>query len=167
MKKVTLYLIAMMLLISLVACKSSEQKASEEAAKQPQTQQGGASTGAQEQGGAVDANKAEPDVDNIEIGKAVDANKKVSDETDDFVPSDTVYASIKTDGAAANSKVVARWTFGDSGQLVKEDTHTVPAGGVAWTEFHIKKPGGFPKGQYTVSFMINGDDKGKKTFQVK
>jgi hypothetical protein len=167
MKSIVLRVTLAVMLVALVGCQNKEQKAAEEAAQQPQTQQSGASTGMQEQAGSVDANKSQPDVDNIEIGKAVDANKKITNETDDFAPTDTIYASIKTDGAAANSNVVARWTYGESGQLVKEDRYTVPAGGVAWTEFHISKPGGFPKGQYTVSFLINGDDKGKKTFQVK
>lgn len=169
MKKVWLMILSALLAVGMVACnkKSDETKAAEERAAQPQASQGGASSGPQDPAGAVDARKNSPDADDIELGKSIDANKKVVDSTDDFSPKDTIYASVRTDGAAANAKVTARWTYGDSGQLVKEDSRTVPAGGAAWTEFHISKPSGFPAGKYKVTILVNGDDKGSKDFEIK
>lgn len=147
------------LALALIAAGCNQQRANE----QKQTNSG---TTVQEPAGPIDKRSSAPDVDDLELGKAVDANKKVTDGADDFSPNDTVYLSVKTDGAAANSEVKVRWTYQD-GQLVKEDKRTIPAGGEAWTEFHISKPGGFPKGDYKVIAYVNGVEKGMKTFEVK
>jgi hypothetical protein len=77
------------------------------------------------------------------------------------------YLSVKTDGAAADSEVKVRWTYGEQGQLVKEDSRKIPAGGEAWSEFHISKPSGFPRGDYRVTAFVNGQEKGTKRFEVK
>ena len=161
MKKLKIALLAAAMSAFIVGC--SQNKASEPA---PNTTSSNNGATVQQPMGSVDAHKGQPDVDDLELGKSVDANKKVTDGTDDFNPKDTIYLSVKTDGAAANSEVKVRWTYKD-GQLVKEDKRTIPAGGAAYTEFHISKPGGFPTGDYKVNVFVNGDDKGSKTFEVK
>src|SRR4029077_18095592 len=49
----------------------------------------------------------------IDMGRHLDADHKIHDKTDDFAPTDTMYASIHTLGAAANRTIVGRWTFQD------------------------------------------------------
>lgn len=162
----SLKLVLMLALVASLAIGCSQNKANEPAATNTSDAQNKGAV-VQEPAGAVDKMKNEPDVDDLELGKSVDANKKVTDGTDDFSPKDTIYLSVKTDGAAANSQLKVRWTYGADNKLVKEDTRTIPAGGAAYTEFHISKPGGFPTGDYKVQVWLNGDDKGSKTFEVK
>ncbi len=147
------------LALVLVAAGCSKNRANEQTTKDGST--------VQQPAGSVDVQKPQPDVDDLELGRSVDANKKVTNGVDDFNPNDTIYLSVKTDGAAADSEVKVRWTYGDQGQLVKEEKHTIPAGGEAWTEFHIAKPSGFPKGDYQVTAFVNGQEKGTKKFEVK
>ncbi len=158
MRKLQSLFLALAVAFTLAGC--NQQRADE----QKTTSNSG--TTVQEPAGPLDKRDSAPDVDDLELGRGVDANKKVTDSTDDFTPKDTIYLSVKTDGAAANAEVKVRWTFQD-GQLVKEDKRTVSAGGDAWTEFHISKPGGFPKGDYKVIAYVNGVEKGSKTFEVK
>lgn len=157
MKK-SLLLVITLVALALAGC--NQQRGNEP----KQTSNDGATV--QQPAGAADQRTTQPDVDDMELGRSVDANKRVVDGVDDFAPNDTIYVSLKTDGAAANSEVKVRWTYQD-GQLVKEDKRTIPAGGDAWTEFHISKPGGFPKGDYTVTAYVNGQEKGSKKFEVK
>lgn len=158
MRKLQTLFLALAVTFALAAC--NQQRGNDE----KQTTNSG--TTVQEPAGPLDTRSSAPDVDDLELGRSVDANKRVTDGVDDFAPTDTIYLSVKTDGAAANSEVKVRWTFKD-GQLVKEDKRTIPAGGDAWTEFHISKPGGFPKGDYKVVAYVNGAEKGSKTFEVK
>jgi hypothetical protein len=86
-------------------------------------------------------------VTGVEIGRAVDAQKKISEPTTEFSPNDTIY--------------------GDDAQLVTEQKENVAPTGPAATEFHVSKPGGWPTGTYAVEITANGVSAGKKTFTVK
>lgn len=94
-------------------------------------------------------------VTEVDLGKGVDADKRIVDKTDDFDPGDVVYASVATTGSASNATLRARWTFED-GQVVEETSQTISPTGAAVTEFHISKPGGLPKGKYKLEVLLNG-----------
>jgi hypothetical protein len=102
----------------------------------------------------------------IDMGRHIDAEKKISDKTDDFAPTDTIFASIHTTGAAANKAVAAKWTFQD-GQTVDEHSTSISPTGDAYTEFHIVKPSGWPKGKYTIHVLIDGAEVRTKDVTVK
>jgi len=104
-------------------------------------------------------------VADIDLGRAI-ANARVSDKTDDFKTTDTVYASVHTTGSAPAAAVMARWTFED-GQVVDESTQSIAPSGDAYTEFHISKPGGLPKGKYKVEVFLDSKSVGTKDFEVK
>jgi hypothetical protein len=104
-------------------------------------------------------------VADVDIGRAV-SNARVSDKTDDFKGTDTVYASVHTTGTASAAQVMARWTFED-GQVVQESTQSIAPTGDAYTEFHISKPGGLPKGKYKVEVFLDSKSAGTKDFEVK
>jgi len=106
------------------------------------------------------------DVGDIDMGRHVGADKKISDKTDDFAPKDTIYASIHTKGGSAPVQLMAHWTFQDS-TVVAEDTQTVQPGVDADTEFHIVKAGGWPKGKYTIHVMADGKEVKTKDVTVK
>lgn len=105
-------------------------------------------------------------VTDVKLGKAIDADKRVTNETDDFKPGDTIYASVLTSGAASGATLLARWTFQD-GQVVDSTSQTISPTGDAATEFHISKPGGFPPGKYKLAVLLNGNEVKTKDFEVE
>ena len=101
----------------------------------------------------------------IEVGRALDAAKRISDKTDSFKPTDTIYVSVGTEGSSSGTTLAAHWTYQD-GQVVKHDEASVAPSGAAHTEFHISKPSGWPAGDYKVEVMLNGASAGTKSFKV-
>jgi hypothetical protein len=106
------------------------------------------------------------DVGDIDMGRHVGADKKISDKTDDFAPKDTIFASIHTKGGPPSSQVMARWTFQD-GKVVKEETQSVSGTSEGDTEFHISNPKGWPTGKYTVHILVDGKEAKTKDVTVK
>ena len=104
-------------------------------------------------------------VTDIDVGKAV-ANSRVTDKTGNFKAADTVYTSVHTTGSASAATVMARWTFED-GQVVQESSQSIAPTGDAYTEFHISKPTGLPKGKYKVEVFLDSKSAGTKDFEVK
>jgi hypothetical protein len=104
-------------------------------------------------------------VTDVEVGRALDADKKISDKTDTFKPADTIYVSIATEGSSPGAVLAAHWTYKD-GKLVKHEETTIAPTGKAVTEFHIVKPSGWPVGDYKVEVMLDGASAGNKSFKV-
>jgi hypothetical protein len=105
-------------------------------------------------------------VASIDLGTSVGADKRVAAPTSSFSPTDTIYASVASEGSAASVTLSARWTYED-GQLVHEATETLAPSGPAVTEFHIEKPSGWPAGKYKVEIASNGQPAGSKEFEVR
>jgi hypothetical protein len=117
--------------------------------------------------GAIESNvRAALSVIDVDMGRHVDAERKIGDKTDDFAPSDTIYASVHTSGTANNSAVIGRWTFQD-GTVVDEKTDNVTTNGDARTVFYIAKPSGLPQGKYTLHVIIGGKEVRSKDVTVK
>lgn len=104
-------------------------------------------------------------VTSIDLGRSIDAERRVSGTTDDFSTRDTIYASIATSGSGSGV-LTAHWTFED-GQVVEHSEQNVAASGPAVTEFHIAKSTPWPTGKYKVVFTLNGREVGSKDFEVK
>jgi hypothetical protein len=105
-------------------------------------------------------------VTEVTLGRAVGADKAVTDRTDSFKPNDTIYASVATEGSAPSATVRARWTFED-GQVVDESTRTIAPNSRERTEFHISKPSGWPAGKYKVEVFLDNQSVETKSFDVK
>jgi hypothetical protein len=105
-------------------------------------------------------------VSQVDIGRSLTADKAINDKTDSFKPTETIYASIATEGTAQAAALKARWTYQD-GQAVDESTQTIAPTGQARTEFHISKPGGWPAGKYKLEVFLNGAPVSTKDFQVE
>jgi hypothetical protein len=105
-------------------------------------------------------------VADIDIGRHIGSDKKISDKTDDFARTDTVYAVVSTSGSSPSATLQAKWTYQD-GQTVDQSSETIAPSGPAVTEFHISKPGGLPAGKYKVEILLNGNPAGSKDFTVK
>lgn len=105
-------------------------------------------------------------VQGIELGKSIDADKKVTAPATTFGRRDTIYASVATEGAAPSKAISAKWTF-QGGQVVKEQSESIAPTGPAATEFHISKKGPWPAGKYKVEVSVDGAAAGSKDFEIK
>jgi len=119
-------------------------------------------------GGTVDTSAVAPafKVADVNLGRSIDADRKIKDGTKEFGVRDTIYASVKTEGSATGANLTARWTFQD-GQIVEEQTQTVNATGDAVTEFHMTKATPWPKGTYKLTILLNGAPVETEDFEVK
>ena len=104
-------------------------------------------------------------VSELELGKAIGTDKRVTEDTDDFAPNDTIYASIVTQGSAQQARLTARWIYQD-GQTVDESTQTIAPSGTTVTEFHISRPGGWPAGTYTLRILLDGREVESEEFEI-
>jgi hypothetical protein len=102
----------------------------------------------------------------IDLGKVLQPDNKVVDETDDFAPSDTVYASITTSGTMPNAALTTRWLSAD-GQVLDEVTQNVSLSGTMTTAFHSARSSTWPVGNYKVEVLANGTRIGEENFEIK
>jgi hypothetical protein len=104
-------------------------------------------------------------VNGIETGKGINADKTIKDDAHDFGVRDTVYASVKTEGAGTG-KLAAKWTY-QGGQPVGESTLDISPTGDTYNEFHMAKATPWPKGDYKVEILLDGVSAGTKDFTIK
>jgi hypothetical protein len=102
-------------------------------------------------------------VTSVDLGNAVGADNKVTTASTSFAKSDTIHASVATDGAPG--KLHANWTYQD-GQTVDSQDKDV-AGGPQVTDFSISKPDGWPAGKYKVEISLDGNVVQSRDFEVK
>jgi hypothetical protein len=104
----------------------------------------------------------------INLGKSVDADKKIGAPLETFAKGDTIYVTVDTMGTGS-ATLKAKWTYSKGGQttVVKEDSQMISATGPATSEFHISKPDGWPAGDYQVELWLDDISIGTKTFTVK
>jgi hypothetical protein len=152
MTRKSLYVTGMLLLILLSACGSKEEPATTVTpapAPAPAPEPAGVSAGS------------------ITLGKAVDADKKITTPSEAFAKNDTIYASVDTTGSGT-ATLKAKWTYmkGAETTTVNEESQTIMPTGPATTEFHIQKPGGWPAGDYRVEVFLDDKSVGVKDFKV-
>lgn len=104
-------------------------------------------------------------VSDFAVGRTINPDKTIKDSTDTFLPSDTIYVSVKTDESAQGAKLQTKWYFND--KVVEESSETIAETGPSITEFHLSKPDGWPVGSYRIEVLVNGSSAGSKTFDVK
>lgn len=106
-------------------------------------------------------------VGEIDVGKGLNPDMTLKDETDDFGVRDTIYVAVKTEGASAGSRLAAKWTY-QTGQTVNESSQNIsPSGGESRHEFHIAKASAWPRGDYKVEITLDGVSAGTKDFSIK
>ena len=104
-------------------------------------------------------------VTGVETGKGLNADKTVRDDAHDFGVKDTIYVSVKTEGAGSG-KLGAKFTYQNK-QTVNETSQDITTTGDAMNEFHLAKKTAWPKGDYRVLITLNGDSVGTKDFSIK
>ena len=101
-------------------------------------------------------------VTTVDLGNAVGADNRVGTPMTSFAKTDTIHASVATDGPGGN--LTAKWTMGD--KIVDTQDKVVPAGPQV-TEFSVSKPDGWPAGHYTLQVMAGGSALQTREFDVK
>ena len=99
----------------------------------------------------------------IQLGRSINPDKTVATHTTRFKPSDTIYAAVLTDGAGTGT-IKVRWLY--AGRVVSEPEEKVSYRGPAATEFHIQNNTGFPPGEYSIEFYLDGKSIGTRPFRV-
>jgi hypothetical protein len=105
-------------------------------------------------------------ITDVTLGRAVGADRAVTEATTTFEPNDTIYVSVRTSGTASSATLAARWTFED-GQVVDESSQTIAPTGTEVTEFHVSKPDGWPAGAYEVAISLDGVPVETQSFTVE
>ena len=82
----------------------------------------------------------------IEVGRAIGADKRVTAPAGAFTPADTIYTSVVTDGAVPRATLTVRWMH--QGALLEETAQPIAPTGTAVTEFHVFNPAGWTPGDY-------------------
>lgn len=103
------------------------------------------------------------EVGDIDMGRHIGPDQKITDKTDDFAPRDTIYAAVDTKNAGS-AKLTARWTAED-GKVVNEETRDITPVGDATTSFFIVAPA--TAGKYTVHVLLNDAEVKTKEVTVK
>lgn len=101
----------------------------------------------------------------IEIGRAIGPDNRVTEPTEDFRPDDTIYASVVMLGTAESATLKAKW-IDASGVLLDQTVRTVSPSGETVAEFHMVRPGGWEKGRYRVEILLDGVEVGEEEFGV-
>ncbi|HEY6146861.1 MAG TPA: hypothetical protein VIZ69_04155 [Thermoanaerobaculia bacterium] len=158
-ERILFLLLAVSLAISVAACRKSESSAASGPASQTTAGEPPLAPG------VVPSPAANIRVTEIQLGKSVGPDKKISTPAETFAPTDTIFVSVLTDGTAA-ATLHTKWTYQD-GQTVKEDSKTISPTGPAATEFSIQKANGWPKGDYKVEVSVNDQPATSKSFKVK
>ena len=103
----------------------------------------------------------------MDLGKRLDADKKIAEPAVVFGVRDTIHFSIASEGTSPTVTLRALWKFED-GQTVADDAQQLAPSGPAQTEFHILlKSRPWPKGKYTVELFADTTSVGKKEFMVQ
>jgi len=102
------------------------------------------------------------EVGDIDMGRHVGPDQKITDKTDDFAPKDTMYVAVDTKNAGTG-KLTARWNAED-GKVVHEESKSISPTADATTSFFIVAPA--KAGKYTVHVMLNDTEAKTKDVTV-
>jgi hypothetical protein len=145
-------------LATVVACSSDQRDTLDSAA------------GTAEQGlsSAASTSQSLLTIVNVDMGKHLQADKDVSDDTDTFAKGDSVYASVLTSGIepeGQKSNIVGRWSFPD-GTNVDQKAEGVTEGSNRLV-FFLTRPNGLAAGRYTFRVLVDDREVRSKEFTVQ
>ena len=135
-------------LISVTACNSPQRDKVDSAA-----------------GAAEEAVRTTLSVVDIDMGRHAGPDKKITDKTDEFAPSDTIFASVHMSGTAKGEAITGTWTFPDA-SVVDQKAEAITQND-AYLAFFVAKPKGLAPGKYTFRLMVDGKEVRSKDVTVK
>ena len=145
-------------LATAMACSTDQQDTVDSAA-------GLATTGASS---AAAATQSMLTVVTVDLGKHIEADREIADDTDTFARGDSVYASVLTSGIepeGQRSNIVGRWTFPD-GTNVDQKAEGITEGSNRLV-FFLTRPNGLATGKYTFRVMVDDREVRSKEFTVQ
>jgi hypothetical protein len=101
----------------------------------------------------------------VDFGPAVDLQKRVIDEADAFLPSDTTYASVRTKGSSPKTVLGVRWKNPSGDEISMNNIAIRPAGDTA-TVFALYHLVALDTGEYTLAMRVNGEEVKTASFTV-
>lgn len=105
----------------------------------------------------------------VQLGKSIGADMKVTTAATTFMPKDTVYVSVATTGMAQDASLMLLVSplmgAPDSTNSVR-DNKTISPSTPSVTEFHFSKPTGLKVGKYKAEVFLNGGLADVKEFEV-
>jgi hypothetical protein len=99
--------------------------------------------------------KTDVRVAGVDFGRAVDGAEHITDETDVFVPGDTIYASVRTTGSSPKTILGVRWRNPEGDDIASNNILIRPTGDTA-TLFTFLFSSGRGIGPYTLDVRVNG-----------
>jgi hypothetical protein len=118
-------------------------------------------------GGAGAVASPSPSVKVVEmhLGRSLGDDKRVRQPQDVFAAQDTFCLSVETEGTSPRAVLKVRWTRG--GEVLAETEQAIAADGPAVTEFHVRKAGGWPPGEYAAELLVDQVSAGRRSLSVK
>ena len=145
-------------LATVVACNTDQRDTVDSAA-------GLATTGASS---AASATQSMLTIVNVDLGKHIEEDKEVDDDTETFARGDSVYASVLTSGIepeGQRSNIVGRWSFPD-GTNVDQKAEGITEGSNRLV-FFLTRPDGLAAGKYTFRVLVDDREVRSKEFTVQ
>ena len=102
-------------------------------------------------------------VDTIQLGRSLNADQSIANQTTTFKPGETIYVAA-LNNARGEGTIKVKWMMGT--QLLSEREKTVKFPGAGATEFHMQSAAGFPVGDYSVEVLLDGTSVGTRKFNV-
>ncbi|CAN5170614.1 hypothetical protein BH11PSE14_BH11PSE14_24080 [soil metagenome] len=102
----------------------------------------------------------------LQLGSALDADRVVLADKDQFSPSDTLNASLLSTGAHPGLTLVARWV-GPDGKAFAETTQELAPTQATATTFTVRNAEPWPSGDYKVDVLVGGHVLASRPFQVR
>jgi hypothetical protein len=99
--------------------------------------------------------KTDVHVVSVDLGRAVDVGGHLTDATDIFAPTDTVYASVRTKGSSPSTVLGVRWKNAMGDEINGNNLVVRPTGDTA-TLFALRYPVALDPGRYTLETRVNG-----------
>lgn len=109
--------------------------------------------------------KTDVRVTGVDLGRLVDSTAQTTDGADKFLPTDTVFASVRTKGASPQTILGVRWEDSTGFELNGGNRVIRPTGDTATLfEFHHMIP--MATGHYTLAIRVNGKEVKTRKFIV-
>jgi hypothetical protein len=108
-------------------------------------------------------------VSDIQIGKAVGPDKRITEQTTTFGIRDTIHVSVITEGASKNAQIDVKLFYsrpragGNPVSVATSGSFT----GTSATDIPLSQQRPWSKGPFTVEVSLNGAPAGTREFEVK
>jgi hypothetical protein len=104
------------------------------------------------------------DIEEVNLGRAIGADMRVTEMLNNFAAGDSVYASVRVEGTATTGTIMARWMT-ESDSLVHEETKTISSAGEQWAWFALGTEM-LPEGDYELKLYVNGEEEEEREFSI-